>query len=135
VWLNSSHFARTHPSRPHTHQFFFRLTFDINVPCTPWSTKRQMDCRSNGVILFPFLSSVRIRFLFYANRIASLECVGWDISVRIATRYGADGPGIDSRWGGGFFLRPSRLALGLIQRPIQWVPGLFPGGELYFSHF
>ena len=36
--------------------------------------------------------------------------VGWDSSVGIATRYGLDGPGIESRWGGGeiFHTLPDR---------------------------
>jgi len=32
--------------------------------------------------------------------------VGRDSSVGIATRYGLDGPGIESRWGGGSFSTP-----------------------------
>jgi hypothetical protein len=48
---------------------------------------------------------------------------GRDSSVGIATRYGLDGPGIDSRWGRDFS-HMSRPALGPIQPPIQWVPGL-----------
>jgi hypothetical protein len=51
---------------------------------------------------------------------------GLDSSVRIATRYGLDGPGIESRWGRDF-PHPSRPALGPTQPPIQWVPGLFRG--------
>jgi hypothetical protein len=50
---------------------------------------------------------------------------GRDSSVNIATRYGLDGPGIESRWGKDI-ASPSRAALGPTQRPIQWVPGL-PG--------
>ena len=45
---------------------------------------------------------------------------GRDSSVGIATRYGLDGPGIESRWGARF------------SAPVQTgpgVPGLFPGGE------
>ena len=42
----------------------------------------------------------------------------------IATRYGLDGPGIESRWGRDF---PSRPALEPTQPPIQWVLGLFRG--------
>ena len=49
--------------------------------------------------------------------------VGRDSSVSIATRYGLDGPGSESRWGRDF-PPPSRPALGPTQPPIQWVPGL-----------
>jgi hypothetical protein len=49
-----------------------------------------------------------------------------DISVGIATRYGLDGPGIESRWGRDF-PHPSRQALGATQPPIQWVTFLLPG--------
>jgi len=43
--------------------------------------------------------------------------------VGIATGYGLDGPGIESRWGRDF-PHLSRPALGLTQPPVQWVPGL-----------
>jgi hypothetical protein len=55
--------------------------------------------------------------------------VGRDRSVGIATRDGLDGPGIESRWGRNF-PHASRRALGPTQPPIQWVPGLFPGGKV-----
>ena len=51
---------------------------------------------------------------------------GWDSSVDIATRYGLDGPGIESRCGRDF-PHPSRPALGPTQPPVQWVPGLSRG--------
>ena len=40
--------------------------------------------------------------------------VGRDSSVGIATRYGLDGPGIESQWTGRDFSHPSRSALGPI---------------------
>jgi len=53
-------------------------------------------------------------------------CVGRGSSVRIATRHGLDGPGIESR-SGRDSPHPSRRALGPTQRPIQWVPDISPG--------
>ena len=52
---------------------------------------------------------------------------GRDSSVGIATRYGLEGPGIESRWRQNI-PRLSRPALGSIQPPTQWLPGLFPRG-------
>jgi hypothetical protein len=49
-----------------------------------------------------------------------------DSSVGIATRYGLDGPGIESRWGR-VSLHPSRPTQGLIQPPIQWAQDLSRG--------
>ena len=52
--------------------------------------------------------------------------VGRDSAVDIATRYGMDGPRIESRWGRDF-PHLSRPALGPTQPPIQRVPGLSRG--------
>ena len=54
--------------------------------------------------------------------------VGRDSSVGIATRYGLDGPEIESRWGRGF-PHLSIPALGPTEPPVQWVPGLCRGKE------
>ena len=53
---------------------------------------------------------------------------GRDSSVGIATRYRLEGPGIESRWGRDF-PHPSRPVLGPTRPPIQWLPGLIPGGK------
>ena len=50
-------------------------------------------------------------------------CVFWPgSSVGIATDYWLDDP--ESNPGGDEIFRPSGPALGLIQPPVQWVPGL-----------
>ena len=54
--------------------------------------------------------------------------LGRGSSVGIATRFGLEGPEIESRWRRDF-LHPSRPALGHIQPPVQWVPALFPGDK------
>jgi hypothetical protein len=85
-------------------------------------------------VLVPLLEpEFRVSLKVFTNRLfivvqiffltCSLSEVGRDSSVGIATHYGLDGPGIESRWGRDF-LRLSRPVLGPTQPPIQWVPGL-----------
>jgi len=64
------------------------------------------------------------RNLCNINLVLSLMC-GPGSSFGIATHYGLDGSG--SNPGGDEIFRPSRPALGPIQPPVQWVPGLSRG--------
>ena len=57
-----------------------------------------------------------------------LSKVGRDSSVSIATRYGLDGPGIESRLGRDF-PHTSSPVLGPTQPLIQYVRGHFPRGK------
>ena len=60
-----------------------------------------------------------IRACALNNRIPVL----WDTSVGIVTRYGLEGPAIESQCGR-HFSHLSESVLGPTQPPIQWVPGL-----------
>jgi hypothetical protein len=48
-------------------------------------------------------------------------------SVGIATGYGLDSPGIESRWGGGDFSHTSRLPPGAHPTSCTMATGFFPG--------
>jgi hypothetical protein len=75
-----------------------------------------------------FTDTFRSPLLPHTIQDPTITVVGRDSSVGIATRYGLDGSGIESRWGRDFQHLP-RPALGPTQPPIQCVPGFFPGGK------
>jgi len=66
----------------------------------------------------------RIKKLTYLFGVFKLDSV-----VGITTRYGPDGPEIESRCMQGF-PHPSRQPLVSTQPPVQWIPGLFPRGKV-----
>ena len=59
-------------------------------------------------------------------RVPSMEKNGPRIIVGIATDYGLDGPGNESRWGRDF-PHLSKPTLGPTQPPLQWVADLSQG--------
>jgi hypothetical protein len=73
-------------------------------------------------IFTTMFKSVKDYYKLYS--LPTLLC-GPGSSAGIATDYWLDGPGIESQWDEIF--RPSRPALGSIQPPVQWVPGLSRG--------
>jgi hypothetical protein len=75
-----------------------------------------------------FFFRVSVVALIVDNNMFTAEAVGRDSSVGVATRYGLDGPGIESLWGRDF-PHPPRPALGPTQSPVQWVPDLLPGNK------
>ena len=108
----------------------------IWLPCSRSLRVGISDCRDNNGSA---TTSCTKRFMVYALKQSLLNYTrGWgrDSSVGIATRYGLDGLGIESRCGRDF-PHPSRPALWFTQPPIQWVPGLSRGQSgrgLAFTH-
>jgi hypothetical protein len=79
--------------------------------------------RAYSVNLWP-----RVRQSLQISNCAQSVKVGRDSVGGIATCYGLDGPGIESRRGWDFPY-PSIPSLGPIQQPVQRVPGVFPGSK------
>ena len=83
-----------------------------------WNGKKngRVIPNSDTALNCPFYSLQNFTFPYRENMVRYS-------SVGIATRYGLDGPGIESRLGRDF-PHPSRPALGTTQPPVQWVLGL-----------
>jgi hypothetical protein len=75
----------------------------------------------------PVLKPIAIDKLLLFTRFFSLK-IGPGSSDGMASRYGMDGPGIESQWGRDF-PHLSKPALGPTQPPVKWVPGLSCGKE------
>jgi hypothetical protein len=84
-------------------------------------------CEQQTFCIWHILLSMCLWMYHFTFNLACFSAgCGPDSSVGIATAYGLDGPGIESRWGRDFS-HLSRPALRPTQPPVQWVPGLSRG--------
>ena len=79
-----------------------------------WKELKHWKTDIHSLQHFCIVTSFYILYILYRGR---------DSAVGIATRYGLDAPGIESRWRRDF-PHPSRPAIGPTQPPVQWVPGV-----------
>ena len=86
-----------------------------------WYLAKLVNIWQNGLISGENIT----RFKWSPKHVLSLPSAlnhGRNSSVGIVTRYGLDGPGIESRCGRDSS-QPSSWALGPTQPPLQWLPG------------
>jgi hypothetical protein len=93
----------------------------VSFPLQQWLLERTSTPRCMYVACLVHIPYV---LLYFIVSFLKLFWVSRNSSVGIATRYGLDGPAIESRWGRDF-PHLSRPALGPTQPPVQWVPGIF----------
>ena len=104
------------------------LKFLCSVPQAKCRDRNSYQATTTSFQVFstslPITPPTLRRHIFLATESAQ----GRGSSVSIVTRYGPEGPGIESRWRRDF-PHPTRPVLRPTQPPIQWVPGLFTRGK------
>jgi hypothetical protein len=88
-----------------------------------WLQKIITDPHALSQVWCPDDGYPKLKIYYVSGLILDTRFGGPGSVLGIATGYGLDGLGIESRWGR-VFPHLSRPALRPIQSPVQWVPGL-----------
>jgi len=94
----------------------------VNKTCRHLTTSSQYPERNFSYLFLYAIQQQTILFSIPPQRYVLKIPMGRDSSVFIATRYGLDGPTIESRWRRDF-PHPFKPSLGSTQPSAQWVPG------------
>jgi hypothetical protein len=122
-WVESA--VPLRPYRLHVHPYLpFRCVSSVCRSVTLIANIMNPSTRSVRMWIFPTCPVSRTRKSVFTSFPGVWSGPG--SSVGIATGYGLDGPGIESRWGRDFSHTP-RTVLGPTQPPVQWVPGISGG--------
>jgi len=105
-------------------------TSQTAIPLFPWAHFFLFFTAADTEYYFYYSNTLFFTYFFEEPLLyMSTLIAGRDSFVAIATRYGLDGPGIESRRGRDF-PHPTRPALGLTQLPLQWMLGFVHVGKV-----
>ena len=122
----SSCITRSGPPKIHfTHSSVYILTVVSGGLCATLYICMSY-IRLPGLLKYKALLFLQILVINYLKLCTMYSGVGWDSSVGIATRYGLDGPEIESRWGARFSA-PVRTGPGAHPASCTMGTGSFPG--------
>jgi hypothetical protein len=78
--------------------FSSQVTSDITIIACKWHSRRNLGTETNCIHILVWILLKLIALFFILNNSVIYRRVFRDNSVGIATRYGPDGSGIESRW-------------------------------------